>query len=234
MRKQVTIYNTSTDFVYAELRARIISGQLKPGARLPETKIAAQLKVSRTPVREALRRLSAEGLVRITPNSGAKVTRPTEAEIKGSFMVREHLESTSVVSAAGNGLDRRAFSKISQIISAEKRAFAKKDIETLLDMNTAFHKAIVEISENPVLIEFVERILLRTNVYTLFFNPFDEQMELCMRQHDEILQAVRASDIGLAETLMKNHLHDSHSMLTIPKEQSAYKRNGRQRGRPRM
>lgn len=225
MRKQVTIYNTSTDFVYAELRARIISKQLGPGTRLPETKLAAQLNVSRTPVREALRRLSLEGLVRITLNSGAKVTRPTEAEIKGSYIIREHLESMSAVSVAKNGLDKKTFSKISQIISAEKRALAKKDIEVMLEMNSAFHKAIAEISENPVLTELVESILLRTNVYALLFNPFDEQSELSPGQHEEILCAVKAKDVSSAETLMKNHLRHSHSMLTIPKEQTVYKRN---------
>ncbi len=71
------MYNTSSDSVYMDLRGKILSRELKPAQRLLEVKIANEMGVSRTPVREALRRLANEGLVKIVPNSGARVASPT-------------------------------------------------------------------------------------------------------------------------------------------------------------
>lgn len=220
MRKQVTIYSTSADFVYAELRSKIISKQLTPGTRLPEITVAQQLKVSRTPVRDALRRLAAEGLVMITPNHGAKVTLPTAEEIHGAYAVRLHLELMSVGGASERPVDKKIASRITRIITNERRALAREDTETLMDLNNAFHKTIAECSENPVLTEYIENILLRTNVYTLFFSSFNEQTDDNAGQHEKIMRAILAKDRALSETLMKNHLRLAHSMLTIPEEQA--------------
>lgn len=218
MRKQVTIYSTSADFVYAELRSKIISKQLMPGARLPEITVAQQLKVSRTPVRDALRRLAAEGLLMITPNHGAKVTLPTAEEIHGAYAVRLHLELLSVAEAAKKQVDKKIASRITRIITNERRALAREDTEALMDLNNAFHKAIAECSENPVLTEYIENLLLKTNVYTLFFSSFNGQPDDNAGHHEKILRAIMAGDRALAETLMKNHLRLAHSMLTIPEE----------------
>lgn len=219
MRKQVTIYSTSADFVYASLRSSIISKQLKPGTRLPEITVARQLKVSRTPVRDALRRLAAEGLVTITPNHGAKVTLPTSKEADGAYDVRLQLELMSVAKASERQADKKITARIARIITNERRAMAREDTEALMDLDNAFHKTIAECSENPVLIEYIENILLKTNVYTLFFSSFNGETEkIC--QHEKILGAIQAKDRALAETLMKNHLRLAYSMLTIPEAPS--------------
>lgn len=229
MRKQVTRYNTSADFVYSELRAKILSKQLSPGTRLPEVSIAHQLKVSRTPVRDALRRMAAEGLVTITLNRGARVAEPTAEEINGTYAVRQQLELMSVAEAAEKKLDKKISSRLAWIIANEQRASTRADTEELMDLENAFHKAIAEASKNLVLVEFIEAMLLRANVYTLFFSSFDERVNENISQHEEILNAILARDGELAVTLMKNHLRHSHSMLTIPEEQAAPKKRGRSR-----
>lgn len=218
MRKQVTIYSTSADFVYAELRSSIISKQLKPGTRLPEITVARQLKVSRTPVRDALRRLEAEGLVTITPNHGAKVTLPTTKEADGAYAVRLQLELMSVGEASEKQADKKIAARIARIITNERRAMAREDAEALMDLDNAFHKTIAECSENPVLVEYIENIILKTNVYTLFFSSFGWESNDNICQHEKILGAILAKDKALAESLMKNHLRLAHSMLTIPEE----------------
>ena len=83
--REARLYTTSADYAYQELRHKIITKQLKPGQRLPEVNIAVQMGVSRTPVREALRRLASEGLVIIIPNSGARLAAPTAREIEDTF-----------------------------------------------------------------------------------------------------------------------------------------------------
>lgn len=233
MRKQVTIYGTSADFVYADLRAKIICKQLSPGTRLPEITVARQLKVSRTPVRDALRRLAAEGLVTIIPNHGAKVTQLTAEEIRGAYAVRQQLELMSVAEATEKKLDKKTAARIMRIIANERRALIREDTETRMDLNNAFHKAIAEASKNPILVEFVENILLRTNVHALFFAQPDEDNDDNIRMHEEILQAILANDKELAEALMKNHLRLALSMLTIPEEQAVPQKKrgkGRRRG----
>lgn len=220
MRKQVTIYSTSADFVYAELRSNIISKQLKPGTRLPEITVARRLKVSRTPVRDALRRLAAEGLVTITPNHGAKVTLPTAREANGAYDVRQQLELMSVAEASEKHADKKITARMARIITNERRAMARGDTEALMDLNNAFHKTIAECSDNPVLIEYIESILLKTSVYTLFFSSFSEESNDSICQHEKILNAIMAKDKALAETVMKNHLRHARSMLTIPEEQA--------------
>lgn len=227
MKKQVTAYNTSANFVYKDLRARIISKQLVPGTRLTEIAIAQQFKVSRTPVRDALRRLASEELVIIRPNCGASVTQPTGEEIRGAYAVRQQLELFSVAEAAVGKTDKKNTAGITRIIADERRALVRGEFETLLNLDNAFHKAIAEISKNPVLIEFTEKILSRTNIYLLFFASLGRHMEDNSRQHEEIMHAILAKDKELAEVLMKNHLRLAYSMLKIPEEQTGTKKRDR-------
>ncbi|MDL2298162.1 GntR family transcriptional regulator [Synergistaceae bacterium OttesenSCG-928-D05] len=219
-------FNTSADFVYVELRNKIINKQIRPGERLPEVKIATEMDVSRTPVREALRRLASEGLVRIIPNSGARVSAPTVAEMQGAYLVREHLESLSVVLACKNGLDRRTLERIEEVIVAEEYAFTARDLEASLEANNAFHRLISEASKNPVLIEYIDNIMLRTNVYVLFYDTFSEETNYSTTEHKEILRAIATRDVDQAEDIMRKHLKHSHSMLTLP-EEIIYTKKGR-------
>ena len=98
--RESQLYTTSADYVYRELRHRIITKQVKAGQRLPEVNIAVQMGVSRTPVREALRRLESEGLVDIVPNSGARLAAPSRREVENAYVVREQLECLAVRLAA--------------------------------------------------------------------------------------------------------------------------------------
>ena len=170
------LYTTSADYVYQELRHRIITKQLKPGQRLPEVNIAVQLAVSRTPVREALRRLASEGLVLIIPNSGARLASPTQREMEDTFAVREQLESIAVAIAATR-ISERNLRRLEDAILEEEKAFQEKNLELFLEINENFHRIIAESSGNRVLAEFVENILARTNAYVVFYEPFYDMEE---------------------------------------------------------
>ena len=213
-------YSTSSDFVYLELRAQIVKKQLKPGERLPEMRLAEDMGVSRTPVREALRKLANEGLVRIIPNSGARVAAPTASEVHGAYTVREYLESLSVNLACRNGIDRRTVERMEEVLSIEEETFTKKDLEANIEANNMFHRLIAEAGKNAVLREYIDNIILRTNVYVLFFDPFIEQENCNSAEHRAILRAIAVRDADLADKLIKEHLRRSHSVLTAPQEQS--------------
>jgi DNA-binding GntR family transcriptional regulator len=213
-------YNTSSDYVYNQLRGRIIDKSLKPGQRLPEVKIATEMGVSRTPVREALRRLSAEGLVRVIPNSGARVSSPTASEMESAYAVREYLESLSVNLACKNGLDRRTMERMEEILSEEETAFNERNLDAFLDGNNSFHRLLAEASRNSVLSEYIDNIMLRTNVYILFYDPFNEKENYSTSEHRAILRAIAKRDIDGAERLIREHLSHSHKALAVPADRT--------------
>lgn len=213
-------YNTSSDYVYGRLRAKIIGKELKPGQRLPEVKIATEMGVSRTPVREALRRLSAEGLVNVIPNSGARVASPTASEMENAYAVREYLESLSVNLACRNGIDRHVMERLEDALTGEEGAFAARNLDSYLEYSNTFHRLLAEASKNVVLREYIDNILLRTNVYALFYDPFDEEVNSSTEEHREILRAIAKRDIDKAELLIKQHLVHSHKALAVPRELS--------------
>lgn len=213
MRKQVKVYNTSTDYVYSELRGKIISKQFMAGDRLPEVQLATLLKVSRTPVREALLRLSAEGLVTLVPNSGGRVVSPTARDMRKAFAVRELLECSSTAQAASKGLDKKDIAKLEKIIAAGQRAYSKKDVEALNDSNHAFHMALADASGSKVLRDFVEGALLRSSVFVLIIDPKADYSHL-LDEHTQLLRAVADRDSTAAAELTKRHLDKVISMLT--------------------
>ncbi len=207
--REPRLYTTSADYAYQELRHRIITKQLKPGQRLPEVNIAVQMGVSRTPVREALRRLASEGLVIIIPNSGARLAAPTLREIQDTFLVREQLECLAI-SLAAEKIGDRHLRRLEEALLEEARAIDEKNLETYLEVNEAFHKAVADASGNRVLAEYVENILARTNAYVVFYDPFHPgETKLSVDSHKEILMALRAHDVDRSVKLMKRHLKDS-------------------------
>lgn len=216
MMQRSRIYNTSSDFVYLDLRGKIVSKELKPAQRLLEVKIATEMGVSRTPVREALRRLANEGLVKIVPNSGARVAAPTANEMENAYNVREYLENLSVELACRNGLDRRVLDRLEEVLRSEEGAFENKNIDSFLEANNTFHRLIAEAGRNSVLCEYIENIMLRTNVYIFFYDQFNEKDNYSSREHRAILRAIAQRDKDRAQEQMREHLHHSHRALEIP------------------
>ncbi len=210
------LYTTSADYVYQELRHRIITKQLKPGQRLPEVNIAVQMGVSRTPVREALRRLASEGLVLIIPNSGARLASPTRREMEDTYAVREQLECISVAIAATR-ISERNLRRLEDAILEEEKAFEEKNLELYLEVNENFHRIIADASGNRVLAEFVENILARTNAYVVFYDPFYDIVDNpSIDQHKAIAQALKERDREKAVDLMREHLKLSLYDLNKP------------------
>ncbi|NLB84459.1 MAG: GntR family transcriptional regulator [Synergistaceae bacterium] len=212
--REPRLYTTSADYAYQELRHRIITKQLKPGQRLPEVTIAVQMGVSRTPVREALRRLASEGLVIIIPNSGARLAAPTAKEIEDTFLVREQLECLAIRLAADR-VGERHLRRLEEAIVEESRAIDQRDLEVYLEVNETFHKTLADASGNKVLAEYVENILARTNAYIVFYDPFYERESIpTVEAHREILVALRSRDAEKCVKLMRQHLSDAFSGLS--------------------
>ena len=208
------MYNTSSDSVYMELRGKILSRELKPAQRLLEVKIANEMGVSRTPVREALRRLANEGLVKIVPNSGARVASPSSHEMDNSYSVREYLENMSVELACRTVMDKRTLERLDGLVRDGDAAYDAGDVDAFLAANNDFHRIIAEAGKNYVLSEYVDNIIQRTNVYIYFYSKFIEAENKSSGEHRAILRAIAQRDRIGAQELMKQHLERVHAMFS--------------------
>lgn len=208
------MYNTSSDSVYMVLRGKILSRELKPAQRLLEVKIANEMGVSRTPVREALRRLANEGLVKIVPNSGARVASPSSHEMDNSYSVREYLENMSVELACRTGMDKRTLERLDGLVRDGDAAYDAGDVDAFLAANNDFHRIIAEAGKNYVLSEYVDNIIQRTNVYIYFYSKFVEAENKSSGEHRAILRAIAQRDRIGAQELMKQHLERVHAMFS--------------------
>ncbi|UGS39079.1 GntR family transcriptional regulator [Capillimicrobium parvum] len=198
------------DHVYVAIRQRIIDGELPRGSRLHQEDLAADLGVSRTPVREALRRLAAEGLVQMQTNRGARV-----ADIQGADM-RSPTEARMVIEpgAARIAAEREASVERMRAAIATHRHLIP-DVGHSFDANREFHLALVEASGNAFLMQFAEILWVSRIGEPIYARqvatPAD--MHLDADEHEAIMAAIEAGDAGRAEALTRRHLEHALERL---------------------
>jgi DNA-binding GntR family transcriptional regulator len=191
--------------VYRVLKERILSQQIEVGTRLRDEELAAQLGVSRTPVREALMYLSQEGLVEVYPRSGTRVRTFTEEDIEEIFEVRAALETLAVRKAAGR-LDPGEVQRLRTLWEAAERALAKGDAAPALKLDQEMHQLILEASGNRRLKELMARI----NDYVALFRNLGARTpdhRGYTAELPEILRALELRDVEAAATSLARHIH---------------------------
>jgi DNA-binding GntR family transcriptional regulator len=193
------------DRAYAALRERILSGDLAHHAKLRQEDLAAELGVSRTPVREALGRLAADGLVELLPNRGARVADVSPEDMRSSYEARVVIEPAAAALAARRR-DPGELAAMRAAIAAHRDAFG--DVHAAFNANRDFHLALVAASGNAFLLRFVELLWARR----LGFRIYEAQREspeliaLDAEQHEAIAEAVRRGDATQAEQLTREHI----------------------------
>jgi len=208
---------TAADYVYQQIRKGIFEKRLKSGQRLPEIAAAKEYEVSRTPVREALRRLASEGLVQIVPGWGACLVPPTREEIIDTYEVRENLEVMAIRKASAL-ITPLQICRLQEQIDAEGKTFTDRNLEEYLNVNDAFHTIIAESSGNSTLIDYIKNILSRTYVQMLFFESFfDFDTNPSLDEHITILDALKNHNTEECVRLMKEHIQ--HSMEALKTEE---------------
>lgn len=197
---------TVAEDVYRHLRSQLLSGVLPGGSWLREQELAATLAVSRTPVREAIRQLAQEGLVKVEANRGVRVHEPSLAEAVASYEVREQLEGMAARLAAARA-DPATEAVLGERL-ASMLAIPADDFAGHIEADNEFHLSIASLSGNPILQELVERLTTRVNrvkVLTRHVNA----TPLAHVQHEGIAQAISAGDGDLAEQRMAEHIRDN-------------------------
>ncbi|PZN12394.1 MAG: GntR family transcriptional regulator [Bacillota bacterium] len=205
---------------YMALRDAILSGQLPPGTRLVEVELAAQLGVSRTPVREALKRLAAERLVRESRGGRYEVVRLKPKEVEEVYQCRMALEGMAARLAAerASGPDP----ELEANLESMSAAYGRGDLAAVRDLNIRFHQRILELSGNGTLSELARQIdswivLVRYLGVLAHENP-----AYVLDQHREIAGAIAAGDGERAERLMRAHIAaNMQNVLTVLSRQEA-------------
>ncbi|WP_224400987.1 GntR family transcriptional regulator [Pseudonocardia sp. ICBG1034] len=204
---------SAAERAYALIRSLVIEGGLAPGYRLREDPIAEELGVSRTPVREALRRLASEGLVELQPKRGAVVATFALAHLDEVTECRAALEGTAA---------RRASSRISAeqltrlaALDNEMRALAAERSPAALDkigeFNKEFHGTVLVAAASPSLEMLLANLAVVPLVRRTFRHYSPEALERSMSGHHELVDALRAGSAEWAESVIRAHIWSAAS-----------------------
>nr|WP_238352841.1 GntR family transcriptional regulator [Kribbella solani] len=189
--------------VLAELRRRIVDGEYEQGERLTETRLADDFGVSRNPVREALRVVEAEGFVQILPRRGAVVATLDETAVRDLFAVRQQLETL----AAGLAAERATadgIAELRRLIEAANAATEAADFDRVAELNSAFHRTVIEISGNRWLHSI--SAAMYHHVHWVFRVGAAQRAPHSSGEHVRLVDAIEAGDATAASAAARLHV----------------------------
>lgn len=206
---------TLAKIVRDEMLALILRGELAPGQRINEPDVAARLRVSRVPVREALRELESTGLVAARKHAGVFVRRLEPREVADLYELRSVLDGHAGFRAAATGAaERRALVQRLKAHLREMKARARKrDVQGYYAANLAFHWAVVEAAGNQALAQGYRGIVQQLHLSRLQNLSRDVGMQASLAEHDDIVAAIAAGDAERAQSLAAAHVTVSHVRL---------------------
>jgi len=217
-------YKPLREIVFEALREAIIQGRLKPGERLMEIQLAEDMGVSRTPVREAIRKLELEGFVVMIPRKGAYVAGISLHDITDVFEVRAALESL----AAGLAAERISEEELEELERSHAQIAEVSDgskLDTVVERDIKFHDTIYKASRNKVLIQIILRLQdqLRRFRSTTLAQP--GRTRVAVKEHRQIVDAISSRDVELAQVLAREHIENAEQsmLIALQKEKEAGK-----------
>lgn len=200
------------DVVFNTLRQAIITGEFAPGERLMEIALADRLGVSRTPVREAIRKLELEGLVVMIPRKGAEVARITEKSLKEVLEVRSALEEL----AAGLACERITEEGKKELMETHKafvEAVENKDAKDIANKDEEFHNQIFACTENERLIQMVNNLKEQMYRYRMEYVKETDYHDDLIKEHNEILDAILNNKKDKAKEIMHEHIKRQEEII---------------------
>lgn len=194
--------------VYHVVRGLIVSGRMRPGEAVVESSIAARLGVSRTPVREALKRISDEGLIEVFAQSGTFIAPISRKALEEAYIIRTALEAESVARAAGR-LTEAAAEAFEDNIAAHERAIKRRQFADAIRLDDTFHRMIAEVNGLHMLWRAVDVSKAQMDRGRHLAIPEPGLGAVTLSQHRAILDAMRAGDGDAAAAAMREHLATS-------------------------
>jgi len=200
------------DAAYADLRSAIATGRIAAGTVLSESRIAADLDISRTPVRQALRRLDLEGHIERDERGRPIVHALTDRELAEIFTVRELLEGFGARLAATR-ISAAELGELGAIVELDWVAHRRGDVEELARLNKEFHGLIMAASRNRALVEIVDELHWRVFGLSVFAVGTKADSEHFVSEHARMLDLLRDGDAGAVESLVHGHLRAARRVL---------------------
>jgi DNA-binding GntR family transcriptional regulator len=203
------------DQVAARLRTMLVEGQIAPGAKLNERELSERLHVSRTPLREAIKLLGAEGLVDLLPNRGAVAVKLTEADVLNTFEVLANLEGLSGELAAQR-ITEAELAELQAMHYEMLACFTRRDLSGYYRLNAAIHSGLNAAAKNPVLTSTYQAINARVQSLRFRTNQNDAKWKRAVKEHEQMLQALAARDAaGLRGVLIEHMAHKRDTVLEL-------------------
>ena len=212
MKIDIHSHRPLRELVYEELREMILTGDIKPGTRLMEVELAGEMGVSRTPIREAIRKLEKEGLVTIQPRRGAYASEVSVKSMIDILEVRSNLEGLAAYLAAYR-MDKDTQRELVKIEEAFEKAVQDGDMAMMIKMDSEFHHLIVESSQNSHLIHLVgqlQELVLRFRY--IYYKDFRRAEEM-IPEHKSIFDAIVESRAEKARDAAYSHIDKLKDMI---------------------
>lgn len=210
---------TAAEHAYRRLRAGIVAGHFPFGARLGEVETSVALGVSRTPLRQALQRLSAEGLVDIVPHAGAQVANWTVHDVEEVYELRICLEPYGAARAASR-IDRTALADLDAMCKREAAAIEDSDFDAVRSLNAEFHLAVMAAADNARLMEMTRPLIAVQRMLRTFRYYRADQMHEHRQAHRVLVEAFEAGNPDWAASAMRSHLIAAKERLLQDKKRA--------------
>lgn len=201
----------ASDLAYREVKARILDHRIEGGTLISEGEIAADLQVSRTPVREAFVRLQAEGWMTLYPKRGALVRQPGPHEARDVIEARIVVESHAVEVMARTGRGREIAARLDELIEHQAAALAEHDDDDFAKIDAEFHQLIVAGAGNGLFIDFFENLKDRQRrMSTRAIWRADDRAEAVLAHHRELSRLIAEGDAAHFPERLRSHLDEVH------------------------
>ncbi|MCC2252842.1 GntR family transcriptional regulator [Ruminococcus sp. CLA-AA-H200] len=195
------------DVVFNTLRRAILRGELKPGERLMEIQLANKLGVSRTPIREAIRKLELEGLVLMIPRKGAEVAEITEKNLRDVLEVRCALEELAVQLACDR-IDKAGILELHAAADRFKGRLDSDDITQIAEADEAFHDVIFKATGNDRLIQLLNNLREQMYRYRIEYLKKRECHPQLLKEHATIIKSIEEHDKDSATQITSQHINN--------------------------
>lgn len=193
------------DVVFNTLRQAILRGELKPGERLMEIQLANKLGVSRTPIREAIRKLELDGLVLMIPRKGAEVADITEKSLKDVLEVRRALEELSVKLTCDR-ITKEEIKELEQAADNFRKTLKGKDITEIAEADVRFHDVIYAATKNQKLIQLLNNLHEQMYRYRIEYLKDEEVYPKLLKEHKEIIERISKGEKEEAARIVCMHI----------------------------
>jgi len=194
------------------LRQMLVENRIPPGAKLNERELAQVLQVSRTPLREAIKMLAAEGLVELLPNRGAIALALTEEDVRNTFEVMAGLEALSGELAAPR-ITEGELAEIKAMQFEMLAAYTRRDLPAYYRLNARIHNAINAAAKNPVLTMTYNQVNARLQALRFRSNQDGDKWKRAVQEHEAMIEALCARDPGAMRQVLLTHLNNKRDVV---------------------